>query len=281
MNLLPSVTSIDCQALHVALGSKSEQPLLTDISCQFSGGSITAILGKNGAGKSTLLKVLSKQNTAYEGRIEFDGSDLAEFNLADLAQQRAVLTQQNPVAFSMSVKDLVSLGADVQANLTQLRIDEVLSFCDLTAFASRDVLTLSGGELQRAHIARVLAQIWPESGLYEGSGDLKHKALNGKWLFLDEWTNNLDLHHHQAFASLFKQLSHQGLGIIMVMHDLNLAVSLADDIKVLNTGRMVLDGTPREVLTPQSIKQHLGLEVEMHVLAKEEDRRSCYQLYLR
>lgn len=287
-----AITKINCQNVGYEL---SGNDLLSAISCEFSAGEISVLLGKNGAGKSSLLKLISKQEPNFSGDISFDKTSINQISFAQMANGRAVLTQQSHLAFSMNVEDLVEIGASVQAQFTPAMLAEILALCDLTHLATRDVLSLSGGELQRAQIARVLAQIWPQNGLSLALSQTQSKpqtqtseaelvsetsAFKGKWLMLDEWSNNLDLHHHQLFAKLFKQLASQGLGIIMVLHDLNLAVSLADNVKVLDSGKLVLDGEPKGVLTAENLKQYLALDVILEPTNINQENASSYHLYL-
>jgi len=267
-------STIQCVDLGYQIDNKH---LLKQVNCGFKAGQISVVLGKNGAGKSTLLKLLSKQLQPTEGAIRFNNQRLDQIKLSELALQRAVLAQQSPLAFSMSVTELVSLGADVQSHNTEKSIDELLALCDLSELAERDVMTLSGGELQRAQLARVLAQIWP----FDSAMSSESQSFVGKWLLLDEWSNNLDLHHQQRFVALFKQWAQQGLGIIMVLHDLNLAAQLADDIKILQNAELITEGKPAEVLTEGAVLKTLDLKVCIQKSADLPSSAEYYSLILK
>ncbi len=265
--------AIECRNLNYRVG---ENCLLADINCDFKNAEVTAILGKNGAGKSTLLKLLSKQVDLTDGEILFDGRSLAESSYAQLARQRAVLPQQQSLSFSMTVTEMVALGADVQvlpeANFSVLIVDELLKLCEIDHLQGRDVLTLSGGELQRVQLARVLAQIWPIQSLQAGS----EQPFAQRWLLLDEWNTGLDLHHQQLFVDLFQKWAGQGLGIVMVLHDLNLAAQVAHEIKVLQDGHLALQGNPSDVLNEENIFKTLSLKT---TISKRHDAN--YSLLLK
>jgi len=253
-------TQVECQKIHYQVQGNV---LLHNISCQFDAAKISVILGKNGAGKSTLLNLLSKELLATKGRVIWQNRPLDNLSYADLAQQRAVLPQLQAPAFSISVQELVELGAHVQQEINSQQIHSivqtVMQACDVIDLAQRDVMKLSGGEQKRAHLARVLAQIWPVLALDTG---LPNPFL-GRWLLLDEWTNNLDLHHQQALAKLFTQWATQGLGIVMVLHDINLCAQMADQVTLLKQGRLFSQGRVDEVLNPIAIEQALDFKVQI------------------
>lgn len=253
-------TSIHCQNLSYQVQNTY---LINQINCEFEPAKINVILGKNGAGKSTLLALLSKELLPSVGSIIWQDKPLSQINYANLAQQRAVLPQLQSPAFSISVQQLVELGAQVQQGLNAQQIlqicEKVMQVCDVVSLAQRDLMQLSGGEQKRAHLARVLAQIWPIEAFDTGLV----KPFINRWLFLDEWTNNLDLHHQQSLAHIFKKLAAQGLGVIMVLHDINLCAQIADKVLLLNQGTLFKQGKVSEILTNQIIQQALNLEVQI------------------
>ncbi len=240
--------------------------LLSHISCEFKAGNIYTILGQNGAGKSTLLKCLSHEMSPSKGEVHWDNRSLEHFSYAELACQRAVLSQSNELAFSFTVEALVQLGEEVvQRPCTEasLVVEAVLTVCDLIPLRHRDYLTLSGGEQKRAQLARVLAQIWPNSPAKEGGED-----FCGKWLLLDEWTAGLDIKHQQSLARYFKQWASQGLGIIMVLHDVSFAAQLADRCLMLKSGTVFADGDVNQVLTQSILTEALEMQVQVECDSK-------------
>ncbi|VAW48626.1 hypothetical protein MNBD_GAMMA04-848 [hydrothermal vent metagenome] len=256
--------TIQVQQLSVELGGAC---LLHQVSCQFHAGKIHTILGQNGAGKSTLLHCLSHEMQPSQGHIVWQGKPLKTLSYAELACQRAVLSQSNELAFSFSVEALVSLGEEVQQRTpsqSKQVIETVLAVCDMTNLKHRDYLTLSGGEKKRAQLARVLAQIWPVEWCEhakEGGGGF----FLGKWLLLDEWTAGLDIKHQQSLARYFKQWAAQGLGIIMVLHDISLAAQLADDCCLLKDGKVFAMGDVTAVLQASILQQALEMNVRVEM----------------
>lgn len=236
-----------------------EAILLSQVSGRFEAGRIHAILGQNGAGKSTLLRCLTKEQPASSGRIKLAGHDLQSLSYRELAMRRAVLPQNPSLVFAFQVEQLVGLGFDAQDWPSDRRasaMQAILQACDLAHLAKRDYLSLSGGEQQRAHLARVLAQIWPPNP--DAS-----QAFAGKWLFLDEWSDGLDLKHQVRLSALLRQWVKQGLSVIMILHDLNQILQWADDCLMLKQGRVFTYGRVPEVMTPENIESVLGVSVRV------------------
>jgi iron complex transport system ATP-binding protein len=251
-----AIKDIVCQKLSYKVHNKT---LLMGVDTVFNAGKISVVLGKNGAGKSTLLSLLTKEITATDGSILWHKKPIENCTFAELALQRSVLPQLQNMVFSLKVQQLIELGAEVQQKTNY--IDDitfsVMQVCDIEHLAQRDVITLSGGEQKRVQLARVLAQIWPVEAIQSG----EQNPFSGKWLFLDEWTTSLDLHHQQQLALYFKKWSQQGLGIVMVLHDLNLTSQLADQVKILKQGQLAIEGNALEVFTEKNVKQTLDLDI--------------------
>ncbi len=254
-----ATSSIDVIDVTVRLANTA---LLSHVSCRFNAGNIYAILGQNGAGKSTLLKCLSYEMVPSEGEVYWNNRSLNDWSYAELARSRAVLSQANELAFSFSVEALVQLGEEVVQRSSQEAskvVESVLAVCDLLSLRHRDYLTLSGGEQKRAQLARVLAQIWPTASSAKEGGEF----FCGKWLLLDEWTAGLDIKHQQALARYFKQWANQGLGIIMVLHDIGFAAQLANTCLILKSGRVFAQGRTEEVLTQPVLTEALEIHVKV------------------
>lgn len=210
-------------------------------------GRVTVIAGPNGAGKSTLLRVLSGELPPTEGAVHLDGRPLSGWSLAERAERRAVLPQSPSLSFAFTGADVVGLGLSLRRGSSRARdaalVGQVMTAADVTHLADRNYLTLSGGEQQRTHFARALAQI------ADGEGE----AGRPRYLLLDEPTASLDLsHQHQTLAQA-RTLARQGVGVLAVLHDLNLAAAYGDDIVLLRRGRVECIGPPAEVLTAQTI----------------------------
>ncbi|WP_412469366.1 heme ABC transporter ATP-binding protein [Pedobacter sp. KLB.chiD] len=232
----------------------NNRPLLKDISFSIRPGEMVALLGSNGAGKSTLMRLLSGERKPDNGRIILYGEDLQDYNRKILATKRAYLQQHNPISMAFTVKEVVMMGrygfkSLPSAKNDQTAILETMELCGLTDFADRSMLSLSGGEQQRVHLARVLTQIW----------DNKNAVL-----LLDEPTNNMDLQFQHQTLAIGAAMAKKGYMIIMVLHDVNLAAQYANRIIVLKDGRKWWDGTPAQVLTPQHIYTAFGIHAQAY-----------------
>ncbi|MCW1381573.1 ABC transporter ATP-binding protein [Novosphingobium sp. KCTC 2891] len=197
-------------------------------------GTVTAILGPNGAGKSTLLSALAG---LLPGRITLAGAALAGLSPRERACAIGYLPQEGEVAWNLSVETLARLGRlphRTSAGEDAAAVAEALAALDLEEFAQRPVASLSGGERARALLARVLAG-------------------RPRWVLADEPLAALDLAHQQALLRRFRTLADQGQGVVLVLHDLALAMNHADRVVVLRQGRIVADGPPEAALTPAII----------------------------
>ncbi len=222
-----------------------EKLLLDGVDIVLLPGELHAVIGRNGAGKSTLLKLLSGELPPATGSILLDGLPLSAHKPRDLARRRAVLAQHTTLTFDYRVLEVALLGrlphlghrAETEADAALAR--DALHRVGLSGYADRGYLTLSGGEQQRVHLARVLTQLSGESG----------PGSPAKILFLDEPTSSLDLHHQHHILALARELAAAGAAVFAILHDLNLAARYADRITLLGDGRLLATGTPVEVLT--------------------------------
>lgn len=257
--------AIKCDNVSFQQGSAK---LLNFVDAEFIAGQINLILGQNGAGKSTLLKLLAKSLQPSTGTIDWQGQNLQTLALQTLALQRSVVEQQQTMQFDFSVRQLVSLGLEIQwgSELAEAYepaadfesvLTRILRICDLLALAERSVLSLSGGEFKRAHLARALAQIWPLQEAKQERPD-----FTGRWLLLDEWNAALDMRHQQCFATMLREWCLQGLGVIMVVHDLPLAQQLADRVLLLKDGQVFSEGKAHQVLQKQTLEQGLQMQLQ-------------------
>lgn len=228
------------------------KPLVSDISASFAAGKLHLIIGPNGAGKSTLVKVLARLLRPQTGRVEYDGVDVSSASEAELARRRAVLSQAVEVAFPLTVREVVMMGryphfGGRPGPIDEKMVDQVMQHFDVTEFSERNYQTLSGGERQRVNFARVLAQLWPD-----GSGGA---SSSSRYLFLDEPLTFLDIRHQIDFLKKIRRFTEAPEVVTVgVVHDLNLAARFADQIVLLNEGRVVASGTPAEVLTADRIE---------------------------
>tara|TARA_R110002020_G_scaffold54229_17_gene151417 strand:- start:1511 stop:2287 length:777 start_codon:yes stop_codon:yes gene_type:complete len=256
---------IQAKNITYKIGNKT---ILKDISVNFEAGKINLILGPNGAGKSTLVKVICNQLKPQEGTVFYEGLNIRKTSVAELAKVRAVLSQNTELAFPLKVKEVVMMGRypHFSVNPTtkdENAIQEAMRFFDVDEMADRDYLTLSGGEKQRVHFARVVSQIW-------------HPSENGcRYLILDEPLTFLDVHYQFQFMHKLRELlKEKDLVIVGVVHDLNLAAKFADHLVLLNNGKLLVEGNKEEVLNAENMKTAYRLEPVIHT-----DERGMYLFF--
>ena len=238
---------LEARDLHVRRGPN---PVLSGVSLGFAAGEIVVLAGPNGAGKSTLLDTLSGELHPASGEVLLDGAPLAAIRLDARARRRAVLPQRAGVAFDFTVRPVVEMGLHphgIAATAPEGRrlTDRAIAEMDLRHLAERPVTRLSGGEQQRAHIARVLVQA---------------RAMEQPLLLLDEPTGGLDYRHQFALADVLRQAARHGATVIVSLHDLALAERIADRLVLLESGRIVADGPPALLLTADRIAALYGLD---------------------
>lgn len=214
-----------------------------DVSFDIGAGEIIGIIGPNGAGKSTLLRLLAGYLRPNEGYIAFSGRDLRDYNKRALARHIATLPQAIDTPFSYTVEEFVIMGRYPHAPkglcYTQNHLDfthEVMEAMKIMHLRSRRLHTLSEGERQRAYLAQCLAQ----------------EPLA---LLLDEPVSHLDIKHQVETLDLLEGLHREGLTIVMVLHDLNLASDFCSRVMLLAKGALQAIGSPQTVLTFQNIEQ--------------------------
>ena len=228
--------------------------LLEPLTVTLQPGTMTAVLGPNGAGKSTLMALLSGQNKPATGNVTISEQPIRSIKPQALARRRAVLPQDTSVAFDYTVREVVELGRyphRLKPSQDESGIvSAAMQACEVDHLQHRVLNTLSGGEKARAQLARVLAQIWdaPKDG-------------ESRWLLLDEPTAALDLsHQHQVMALARRWAKQQGVGVVAVLHDVNLALRYADGVLLLQRGAMVANGKPSEALDAPTMQAVWGVE---------------------
>ena len=204
---------------------------------------VTAVAGPNGSGKSTLVRALLRRIQTESGRIVIAGDDIAALSAREVAHRVAVTVQREEPAFPMRVSEYVSLGRFPRLGLWRSAaapdssaVDASLLRAGVGEFASRRTDELSGGEWQRVRIARALAQ-------------------ESKALVLDEPTTFLDLSHEMELFELLHSLAGDGMTILIISHQLNLVSRFADDVVLLDHGRVVASGPPEEVMNASLLEQ--------------------------
>ncbi|MCD8512051.1 MAG: heme ABC transporter ATP-binding protein [Nitrincola sp.] len=231
-------------AAHNISLTLSGQTILKEVSFEAPEGALVAIMGPNGAGKSSLLKVLSGDFPTTLDQVALNGKRLSHWTDAALAQFRAVMPQSVQLNFAFTVEEVIEAGIRHPMPIAKRKahILEMLAMFDVGHLHNRNYLTLSGGEQQRVQLARVLAQLEATS------------ASETKYLLLDECTSSLDLsHQHQVFRVLKEWISTRRAGVVVVLHDLNLAAQYANAILLMDQGCVVEQGAVRDVLKPKTL----------------------------
>jgi len=217
--------------------------MLNDISIEISKGIFAGIIGPNGSGKTTLFKTITGDLKLNKGQISLNGSDTSLMSLKEKARKMAIVTQ-NIEAGDVTVEDYVLMGRLPYKKPFQLSdkksdisiANKYLHLTDVFRYKDKLMSQLSGGEQQMAAIARALTQ-------------------EPELLLLDEPTSHLDISHQMQVLNLLQQLNEDGLTILMIIHDLNLAGEYCSDLVMLNKGKVHTSGTPDEVLNFRDIEE--------------------------
>jgi iron complex transport system ATP-binding protein len=253
------------QSIHLTL-DRERRIVLRDISLTIAPGEIVGLLGPNGAGKSTLLAAFAGELSPAQGIIKLDAIDLASRTALDLAQRRAVVTQQSNLSFDLSVLEVAQMGAYPFSQALPEQVEQwsqrALTLTELSSLQESLYTTLSGGEQQRVQLARALVQCFAIEH-YQGVA----------YLLLDEPLANLDPRHQIQFMQVLEQLVGTALvGVLIVMHDLNVAARHCDRLILLSDGHAIAQGLPSEVLTPLALKQAFGLDWSVITHPKDANR---------
>ena len=237
--------TLQARDVSLQLGANA---VLDGVSVAVSPGSFAALVGPNGAGKSSLLRVLSGDLAPNRGDVTLEGEPIALFATRDLARLRSVMGQSATIAFDFYVEEVLAMGWLGAAVAYREALRDVVRRCALDGLLGRRFNTLSGGESQRVQFARALLQIWRG-----GAGPAASAAP--RYLLLDEPTASLDINHELALLRLARQACADNVGVLAVLHDLNLAARFADRVALLDGGAVVAAGAPDSVLTAERLSR--------------------------
>ncbi|MDO5606229.1 MAG: ABC transporter ATP-binding protein [Paracoccus sp. (in: a-proteobacteria)] len=249
MDELARQNCIEVEDLTLSYGT---DVILSALSLPIPSGQITVLAGPNGCGKSTLLRAIRRLHAPQSGHVLLDGADISTINSKALGRRIGLLAQSPSAPPDMSVEELVRLGRYPHQSMMQpwsARDDEAVRAAmegtGVTALRYRRIGSLSGGQLQRAWIAMVLAQ---ETDV----------------ICLDEPVNHLDMAHQLDCLELVSELNRaQGRTIVIVLHDLNLAARYADHLVFVAGGAVRARGTPDALMRSDLIAEVFGVEVEI------------------
>ena len=233
---------LEAKDIEAVLGGT---PILRGVSLEVDHNDFVGIIGPNGSGKSTLLKCIYRVLKPQAGIVRLDGTDIRELSYKKSAQTIAVLAQHNYYNFEFSVQDVVLMGRSPHKRTMERDnaqdyaiVAQALETVGMSDMAKRSFSTLSGGEQQRVILARALAQQTP-------------------CLILDEPTNHLDIKYQLQLLDIVKGLNRT---VISAIHDLNIAAMYCTRLVVMKDGKVVTQGTPRQVLTPELIREVYEVE---------------------
>ncbi len=222
--------------------------LLHPIDLSIGHGQVVGLIGHNGSGKSTLLKLLARQLSPSSGTISLENKELRQWGDRPLARQIAYLPQQPPATDGLTALELIkfgrypwhgALGRFTKEDREQ--VDRAIALTDTEGFAHRSVDELSGGERQRVWLAMLLAQ-------------------NARYLLLDEPTSALDVAHQVEVLSLVRKLGNElDMGVVVVLHDINMAATYCDHLVALHSGQLLIEGSPDQLMTPDTLQSIYGI----------------------
>jgi iron complex transport system ATP-binding protein len=239
---------LETDRLTVRYG-RAGPPVLEAVSMNVPGGCFYTILGPNGSGKSTLLRALLGALPSQSGSVTLDGKPIQKWTRRQLAREVGVVQQSETVTFPISVRDLVAMGRyprlgalEAEGPRDREAVENALTRCGVADLAEREVGTLSAGELQRARIARAIAQ-------------------EPRAMILDEPTASLDLGHEMRILTFLREAADAGLTVVLITHHIAVAARFSDRLLLLDRGHAAAEGEPRAVLEEKVLGRVYGWKV--------------------
>jgi len=231
--------SLNLKSVSIKLDNRQ---ILKDVSLEINEGEIVSVIGPNGAGKSTLLNILTGDISPDSGDTIYDNKQLNKISIQERAFTRSVMSQMQTLVFNFNVKDVIEMGwlqrgnSDFSSNFL-MAFEAVTKECNVHNLVHRKFNSLSGGEQRRVHFARTLLQLWRPS-----------QSNDPRYLLLDEPTANLDLSSEILLMNILKARASSNVGILVILHDLNLASHFADKIAIMKGGEIKASGKPEEIM---------------------------------
>lgn len=220
---------------------------------------LTAFIGPNGAGKSTLLSMMSRLIPKDTGEIYLDRNEVKTWKQNELSKKMSILKQANNISLKLTVRELVSFGrfpySKGRMTKTDIeKVEEALAHLGLTELADTLIDTLSGGQLQRAYIAMVIAQ-------------------DTDYILLDEPLNNLDMNYAVQMMQILRRLVDElGKTVVIVLHDINFAASYADEIVAMKDGKLFAHGSTDEIIQSKTLNRLYDMNIR---ICEIEGKRFC------
>lgn len=242
------MVTVTLDALGVELGRRS---VLHAVSATLEPGSLVGIIGPNGAGKSTMLRAMLGLIPSSSGDVRVDGEPVSDMARAAVAKKLTYLPQGQTLHWPLTVERLVALGRlphlapmSKFSDIDRTAIDRALLRADVDHLRDRIATELSGGERARVLLARTL-------------------AVEAPALFADEPLASLDPGHQIDVMDLLQREARSGVLVVAVLHDLTMAARYCDRLLLIDAGRLVADGAPLEVLSPDRLKQVYGIDAKI------------------
>ena len=235
--------------------SVNNHKILENVSLSVRKGEVLSLIGPNGSGKSTLLNVATGDIKPGSGSVSYDNNAIEDLNIVERSFYRGVMSQSQQIVFDFSVQEIIEMGwiergLPNYSNHFDKAVKEISSLCDLENLLERKFNKLSGGEQRRVHFARTLLQLWRPSNSNEPL-----------FMLLDEPTANLDLYYEIKMMEIIKLKASEGIGIFLILHDLNLAAKYSDRIAIISQGALIKIDKPKKALDPVLLKKIYNLDM--------------------
>ena len=226
--------------------------LIDNISIQIEYGDFISIIGPNGSGKSTLIKLLSGEIYPSKGYVNIKDKKCQDWDIISLSKIRSILSQSNHLSFPFKVIDIVKMGRFPynDKNKNQKICEMLIRKFDLYDYIERNYISLSGGEKQRVHLARIFSQIWSDD-------------FSDKFILLDEPTSFLDIKHQHQLFKLLIELNLKGLTIVLVLHDLNHAIDISNKMILLKDSKLIDFSDKSDCITKDNLKSLFDIELNI------------------
>ena len=222
-------------------------PVVDGVTAQLSPGKVTALIGPNAAGKSTLMRLMLGLLTPWSGSVKVLGEEITSTETLDRSRQLSYVPQRPGVRFAFTVRQVIAMGAyGLPKRMAVPLVDKAIEDAGLNDLADRVLMELSGGQQQRVMLARAEVQ----------------SATAGRAMLLDEPGSHLDLQHRHAMMQRLRELAAGGLAVLVVLHELDLAMRYADEAWLLDAGRLAAAGPWDVVLTPKTLNPVYGITLE-------------------
>ena len=235
-----------------------DKKILRNINLEIIPGEILTIIGPNGAGKSSLIKIVSGDINPSEGEVQYGNTPLSQISLEKRSFLRSVLSQSQNINFDFSVREIIEMGwintkTSISNDNYMKLLSEVSEECFIENILNNKFKNLSGGEQKRVHLARTFFQL-----------QNLHKFENNKYLILDEPLTNLDIFFEIKIMELIKKKAMDGLGVLVILHDLNITQKFSDKVAILKEGELKFYGNTQSVLNSKNLSNVYGLDMKIN-----------------